>query len=439
LVRIYSKHITPRLEWISQFIFGEILGYEIDLTNNKNDLHDPKNTACINYSENPLEKIPQIVPQGLLSEQGIRSFEVKDFDKNKRTFFQNGDDFLQFDFLSAAFFLVSRYEEYWSHEKDNHGRYSFKNSLASKHQFIEEPIVDQWAYLVRKKLQEHFPNLKSKNREFTYIPTMDVDVAFEFRGRSGFRNLKSSAKDITLLDGKRLAKRIKVLKGAENYSDAFDTYDYFEKLTEDYNLKNRYFFLLGDYGPFDKNLSHKNKTLQALIKRLESKAGSHPSYKTHQVDGQLGIEKKRLEEITGSEVEDSRFHYLKFDTSRSFKLLYAQKYKRDYSMAYPEQPGFRAGTCTPFYFYDLANEEVLDLFMYPTTIMDATCQDYLNMTPNQCLSKMNTLIDKVKSVGGTFICLWHNDTMSETGKWKGWKEVLAKNLSYAYPKKGKIV
>ena len=38
------------------------------------------------------------------------------------------------------------------------------------------------------------------------------------------------------------------------------------------------------------------------------------------------------------------------------------------------------------------------------------------------------IINEIKSVNGTFISLWHNETLSETGIWKGWRSVFEYTL-----------
>jgi len=335
VLNIYSPNITPRLQWISEFIFKAFLGIPVAVVSS---YEEPKEVH-LNYSNEDIEGVPTIIPQGLLDDNVIKEIVIDDYDPSTKSFFQTKDSFLGFDFLAAAFYLVSRYEEYLPHEKDKHGRYMFKNSLAAKNDFIEYPLVDIWALAAKKKLQSHFPELKFTERKFAFIPTMDVDVAFEFKGRSAFRHLRSTAKDVVQLNAKRIEKRIKVLGSTK---DDFDTYEYFDHLLAKYNLNGRYFFLLGDYGEFDKNLSHKNEHLRHIIKERANIAGSHPSYKSHDVEGQLAIEKDRLSNIIEREVEDSRFHYLKFEFPKSFRNLINAGYKRDYSMVYPEVPGFRA-------------------------------------------------------------------------------------------------
>jgi hypothetical protein len=92
-------------------------------------------------------------------------------------------------------------------------------------------------------------------------------------------------------------------------------------------------------------------------------------------------------------------------------------------MTYADQFGFRASTCTPFYFYDLDFEIQTPLKIYPTTVMDTTLNDYLNLVPVVAKSKINLMLDEVKQVKGCFIMLFHNETLSENKRWKGWNEV----------------
>ena len=48
------------------------------------------------------------------------------------------DEIIPFDVFSATFFLVSRYEEYLPHVKDDYGRFLATESLAFKEDFLQE-------------------------------------------------------------------------------------------------------------------------------------------------------------------------------------------------------------------------------------------------------------------------------------------------------------
>lgn len=92
-------------------------------------------------------------------------------------------------------------------------------------------------------------------------------------------------------------------------------------------------------------------------------------------------------------------------------------------MGYASQPGFRAGLCTPYPFYDLSSETATKLMVVPLAIMDGTLRDYLKMQPDSALQVISTTIQAVRDVNGTFVSLWHNDAYSNHGAWSGWRRV----------------
>ena len=44
------------------------------------------------------------------------------------------------------------------------------------------------------------------------------------------------------------------------------------------------------------------------------------------------------------------------------------------------------------------------------------------------------MIDAVRAVDGEFVSLWHNESFSETGRWKNWRKVYEDVLAYATDK-----
>jgi hypothetical protein len=109
--------------------------------------------------------------------------------------------------------------------------------------------------------------------------------------------------------------------------------------------------------------------------------------------------------------------------------------REDYTLGWSSQTGFRAGISRPFNFYDLVAEHETHLKLVPFAAMDRTLKDYMNLTPNQSILELKQLIDITKSVGGEFVMVWHNDSLSEKGEWKGWKTIFEQALNYAGPDK----
>ena len=90
-------------------------------------------------------------------------------------------------------------------------------------------------------------------------------------------------------------------------------------------------------------------------------------------------------------------------------------------MGFPYTPGFRAGTSKPFYFYDLKNEKATRLKIFPITFMEGNYTKKEYPDDQKILRSVFNLIDEVKNVNGTFICIWHNHTVSDTKEYREWR------------------
>ena len=172
-----------------------------------------------------------------------------------------------------------------------------------------------------------------------------------------------------------------------NSKDPYDTYSYILHFSKNKKLEVLFFFLLGDYAQYDKNIRFDHPKMISLIKQLgnTSTIGIHPSYASNKNSKMIGIEKQRLEHILGKSVHHNRFHFLKFSLPKSYQQLLAYGITDDYSMGYADQIGFRAGTCTPYNFYDLENEVQTDLKVHPFAYMDGVLNDHLNLNKETAL------------------------------------------------------
>ena len=66
--------------------------------------------------------------------------------------------------------------------------------------------------------------------------------------------------------------------------------------------------------------------------------------------------------------------------------------------------------------------------------MDGTMRDYLELNTDESYDKVTKLIQEVKNVNGTFILLWHNETLSGEKRWEGWITLYRKIIDYALDK-----
>jgi hypothetical protein len=97
--------------------------------------------------------------------------------------------------------------------------------------------------------------------------------------------------------------------------------------------------------------------------------------------------------------------------------------KKDYSMGYTDKIGFRAGTCTPFYFYDLETETKTTLKVIPFAYMDGALKDKMSLSAQSAKMEIKALKKAVQKVKGQFTAVWHNESLSNLDRWFGWRSV----------------
>lgn len=433
MVLVYSHKITPRLRFTFDFLLKEILGLDCELTDDEQNFASSK-AMKMSYTRNPLEDELFFQSKDLLYETGINEQNINVFDwADTKAFFAVGkNSALPFDPFAASFYLVSRYEEYLPHIRDSYDRFEANESIAYQGNFIHKPVVDIWTLKVGEILKQKYPNIKFGERKYKYISTIDIDNAYAYKQKGFMRTAGGFARAIVKFDGKDFIRRAKVLLGTEK--DPYDTYDFQFEVQKQYGIKTIYFFLLADYGLNDKNVPHYNRRFQSLIKSIADLAqvGIHPSFGSNKgSSNKLKTEIARLSGIVHKEITKSRQHFLILHLPHTYRRLIDLDIREDHSMGYAVETGFRAGTCTPFFFYDLDQEVKTNLKVYPFAAMDATLKYYKKISPEKSIEHTLKLIEEVKKVNGTFISLWHNESLSDEGLWKGWRKVYLETVKAA--------
>ncbi len=424
MILIYTHKITPRVRYIFKHIFTRTLLIPVEFTS-KVEEFVAHNGPKLTYTKTPLGKEFFVKSNDLLFEQGVNDIDIviQNWDKVPCFFKTGPKSSIPFDIFAASFYLISRYEEYIPHVKDKHERYTAEKSLAYKYGFLEKPVVDIWSYKLLDALKEKFPDYQYKNRSFEFISTIDIDNAFAYKYKSLVRSVGGFLNDLVHFRLINVWNRFAVTFGIKK--DPFDTFDEILKVKKEKNITTIFFFLIGNYTTFDTNVSASKTKYRLLIKEMldYAKVGLHPSYFTMSNPELLKKEKIRLEHIVNMPIKRSRQHYLRFTLPETYQNLIDLEIEEDYSMGYASNVGFRASTCTPFYFYDLDFEIQTPLKVFPFALMDTTLNDYMKLTPKQSLGRIRDLKNEVKAVHGTFITLFHNESLSDYDRWKGWKRL----------------
>ena len=292
-------------------------------------------------------------------------------------------------------------------------------------------MINIWTKWIKELIERKYPSIKFPDRRYSFVSTIDIDNAYAYREKGFTRSVGGYLKSIFKFNFPEIAERTRVLMGLQK--DPYDTYSFQLEMLKKYQFRSVYFFLLGDYGVNDKNLPVESKKFQALIKMLGDYAevGIHPSYGSNKSKDQLKKEVMRLSKVMHKEITNSRQHFLKLTLPETYRNLIDLDITDDYTMGYASLVGFRASICTPFNFYDLDNELETNLKVHPFAIMEGTLKYYMNIPPEDAMYHIKPLIDEVKNVNGTFISLWHNDSLNDQKIWKGWKSIYEQMVIYA--------
>jgi hypothetical protein len=420
-VRIYSAQDVPRLRYIAEILLGDILGLTWEIITDKRKLGKH---PIINYSGEMMSGCLNIAPCTLLFETTIypRDITVTEW-KGVPVFFQTtSPSDLPFDIFAASFFLVSRYEEYLEHQSDECERFPATASLAFKNGFLGIPVVDLWAKELAKALVRKFQTLTFKRNEFRSLLTIDSDEPFAYLGKNLISSLGGLFRDLTHNDG-HAGDRYRIVVRGEK--DPYEVFDYITERIAQNTTDCRFFFPVGDHSKFDKNPSWKNEEYRNLILRISDKykTGLRPSYFASGNYSLINSENVRLRSVLKNEITMSRFHSIRLFMPQSYVSLLKAGIKEDYSMGYPEEPGFRAGIARPFCFYNISEEQKTDLKIIPFIITDSTLFEYKKFNSEASRELIVNLLSITRKVGGTFVSIWHNTSLLENSDCYSRKEI----------------
>lgn len=421
---IYSHTISSRLQYICKFIFHEQLGIGFSLTIDSEGFknHDgPK----INYSNLEVEgNVFNLKNHALLFEHTIQIQPIECFETNGcKAFFKTTNSHYSFDIFAAAFYLLSRYEEYLPHEKDMYGRYAHENSLAFKEGFLHQPLINTWINHFAQALKKQFSSFSFQRASFHFIPTYDIDIAWSYIRKGFIRNFGGFIKSPSL-------NRLAVMAGLKK--DPFDSYEYLRDLHQLYHLDPVYFFLVAPSGSqYDKNVSPYNHSMWQLIKRHAKKyrIGLHPSWKSNDNIAILKKEKKILETAGDTAITRSRQHYIKFTLHHTFERLAEVGITDEYSMGYGSINGFRASVASSFFWYNLQTETTTALQLHPFCFMDANSFYEQKQNPADSLAELMHYYEVCKKVNGQMITIFHNNFLGTGMQFAGWRALYENFIS----------
>lgn len=428
MIVIYAERDSNRLRYIVNELFSHMNGIEVRLEFEADQFYAlPDDQPKICYANEHIGNSLHIKPAELLFEEGITELEEMDVEQweGHTYFFRTGKDHkdsVPYDIFSAAFYLMTRYEEYLPHENDKHGRFKATDSLAYKHHFLEEPVIDLWMQTTLQRLYGLFPNVERSNRRFKHLKTIDVDNVFAYRHKGLLINGIHIIAD--LFKGKANLAKQRLMAILRLAPDPFFNLEEVANTHAPYAEDTIFFFHCGCYGKFDKKVWLPSLKYASVRRQISKTFGTglHPSYRSAHNANILNIEKRLLEFHTGGKVSSCRSHYLLFTLPNDYRMLEGLGITDDYTMGYSNNPGFRAGTSLPYHFYDLEEERASQLVIHPFCVMDKSLHSNMGMDAQTAKEYILKMAEKVRAVNGEFVTLFHNEnqTDAEGFGWEGW-------------------
>jgi hypothetical protein len=324
---------------------------------------------------------------------------------------------LNLDVFGTAFFMLSRYEECIPGERDVHGRFPFRGSVASRTGTVMRPIVNEYVNVLWWCMQRLWPGLRRKARDFRVLPTHDVDRPYAFATASEV--IRRAGGDLQLRHNPRamlntLFEGAAVLFGSRK--DPFDTYDWIMSESEHADRRSTFNFKAGGATRFDKPYALESPEIAALLTRIQErghKIGFHPSYEAGEREEVWREEDARLRGAVNEPVAGGRQHYLRFSVPQTWRLWESAGYEYESTLGFASHIGFRCGICHEYPVFDLVTRQPLALRERPLVVMDQTlfADCYMNLDSETAREQVEKAKATCRKFNGDFTFLWHNSEL----------------------------
>jgi peptidoglycan/xylan/chitin deacetylase (PgdA/CDA1 family) len=344
------------------------------------------------------------------------------------------------DIVASSFFMLSRYEEVILSSEDRHGRFPATASLAHREGFLHRPIVNEYIELLWTWIHLLRPDLERKpawpaGKEFAVCLTHDIDSLKRYSVVPPVSAIRSALlqqrKPRLALD--MALDHCKTMLGLKK--DPYDTFGYILDSERSHGFTSSFYFMAGGGSKFDDCYSLTSPRAAKLIDEIEREGhevGLHGSYHSCCDRGRIASEKRYLDNVARCKNYGCRQHYLRWKTPDTWRIQQEAGLLYDTTLSFAERVGFRCGTCLPFRPFDALENQILDIWELPMSVMERSLQhpDYQALTPEQAYSQITQSIETVRQFGGVFVLLWHNSSFDPLVGWDGWREVYERAMLY---------
>lgn len=328
-----------------------------------------------------------IIPNGKLG----NSIVLPEMNKVEVDYPTKGKAVFRTDIVYNTFFFISRAEETFNTERDEHDRFAAKYSILGQNNRLQIPILDEHARVLMKAL-----NLSLPASGFGHIYlTHDIDAVTKYR------SLRSALGGIKRGEQKAVMKALRDI-----HNDPFYTFPWLIEQDAKVPQAERIYFVKQTRGKgfdYPQYCLHGRdfKRLKALLLDSGARLGVHGSY--YQL-----LPSRPISTLY-------RTHYLR-SSIRHLKDLVKAGYTDDFTMGFADEAGFRLQTTRAVRWINPTTYKLTPLTLHPLIVMDCTLSEehYMNLTEEEAYFLCEQLIDKVRMHHGDLCLLWHNSIIKDT-------------------------
>jgi hypothetical protein len=378
----------------------------------------------LSYSKKRLGDEFHITSHSLLFEQGVQVQQINIEKWNGiPIFFKNEiQSQIPYDIFATSFYMLSRYEEALPHIKTIDGYFDPDSSLSGQSNFMELPVVDLWVKEFHLTLSTFFTEIQIENSPKAKKQILiDVQLPFRYKHQSMLMILGDFFQSIWKLNLFIFFEQLIVLLRIKK--DPFESFSSWRKLFQKTTIKPKVFFLYSNSSSYESTVSIFNLAYRKIIKSIGDSfsLGLLVSVKSQLEPSMfLNKEKNNFNKLTLRPVTNVRMSLGIQNISKAYTDLVDQEFRSDYSMGYQNRIGFRAGTATPFHFFNLSNEFQLPIKIYPVV---ASEKGLIKFNAKKVFEKLETLHESLPlscstltfAVSNEFLSFNHEDKNWETG------------------------
>jgi len=332
------------------------------------------------------------------------------------------------DIVASSFFLLTRYEEWIRRDvRDHFGRFPGIESLPYRAGFIDRPIVDEYALLLRSWARQVGVELPEPSRRFSVLLTHDVDELF-LRWRP-VEMARSIAKGIIGRQSWRSSLR-QCLLAANPLRDPLnnigEVIEMDRRLVDSFGAEmcgSVFFFMTGGKNQNGRRYrsyritSGRVRRSMKLVQAAGAALGLHASFEAGENADLVSSERASLERVAGAPIFRNRHHYLRWREIEDGEAIASAGITWDSSLGYSNVAGFRLGVCHPITLFDPIRARSLAIEEHPLIVMDVSLSSKIGMGLNEETAEraVRKFAETTRRHQGEFVMLWHNAALSSWG------------------------